>query len=317
MPLPHRAVTWPVRGIVRFLPLFLLAALLGVGSAALSRYLAQVWTTSTAETRPPHQRWFTEEVVVTLDDSLRSLGPEVESALQAAFDTWRASGARVPSVRFEWGSGLRPSLTPDGINSVLVAPIDFAGHETDLAITIGFSHPKSGEITEADIVVNARHAFSVLGEDALASHEPSGSPSAKPRPLSCTGKDKEATCGQIYDLQNVLTHEVGHFWGLPEDYEDRSSTMYSCTSACETHKRRLSEADLRSVQRLYAAAPATGCTARPRAAGPLQIGAALAVIAGLGLAGLFWRARRRTAQPGTSTNAPNGGSLSRSDCGRP
>lgn len=292
-----------------------MAALLGFGSAALTRYLVQVWTTSTGETHPPRQRWFAEEVVVTLDDSLSKLGPEVEAALQAAFDTWRASGARVPRVRFERGRGLRASLTPDGINSVLVAPIDFEGHETDLAITIGFSHPKSGEITEADIVVNARHVFSVLGEDTLASYDPSGA--RRPRPLSCTGKDKEATCGQIYDLQNVLTHEVGHFWGLPEDYEDRSSTMYSCTSACETHKRRLSEADLLRVQRLYASEPPAGCTATRMTRGPVQAGAALAVVAGLGLTGLFWRVRRRAFQPGTSTKAPKGGSLSSKDCGRP
>lgn len=273
-----------------------MAALLGFGSAALSRHLVQLWTTPTAETHPPRQRWFAEEVVVTLDDSLSTLGPEVGAALRAAFHTWRASGARIPSVRFERGRGLRPSLTPDGINSVLVAPIDFEGHETDLAITIGFSHPKSGEITEADIVVNARHVFSVLGEDMLVSHDPSGG-AGPPRPLSCTGKDKEATCGQIYDLQNVLTHEVGHFWGLPEDYEDRSSTMYSCTSACETHKRRLSDADLLRVQRLYAAEPPAGCAAARLTRGPVQAGAALAVVAGLGLTGLFWRVRRRTPPP--------------------
>lgn len=320
----------PKPGLLRTtLPLIGLAAIVAATSAAIARRAAEAWNGRDAAPVPaetaPSQRWFTGEVVVTLDESLGTLGPEAEEALRAAFSAWHGVDARVPAVRFVRGSGARPSLTPDGQNSVLIAPIEFEGHETDLAITIGFSHPKTGEITEADIVINARHGFSILeqppsvatAEAADAAATVATRADAALRPLSCLGDANGAACGQTYDLQNVLTHEVGHFWGLPEDFEDRGSTMYSCTSACEVHKRRLASADVHALRRLYGTEPQEGCAGATFAAAPSSgVGTAF-LAAALGLAGVLWGGRRRRrevrAQPGTSTRHPRGGNRSKSD----
>jgi hypothetical protein len=60
-------------------------------------------------------------------------------------------------------------------------------------------------------------------------------------------------------VQNVMTHEVGHFFGLGEDMEDSSATMYYCTNRCETHKRVLTVADASVMTTLYPEdAPETG-----------------------------------------------------------
>lgn len=332
------------------LPVLGLVTVVATGSALLARYAATRMNAAHAAESgdAPAQRWLGERVVVTLDESLESLGPDARAALLSAFDAWHATGAPLPRVEFVTGRGAQPSLTPDGRNSVLIAPIEFEGHETDLAITIGFSHPKTGEITEADIVINARHVFAVVPEpaegsegDALASADRPTNPEL--RPLSCLGTSDGAACGQTYDLQNVLTHEVGHFWGLPEDFEDRSSTMYSCTSACEVHKRRLAAGDVQALHALYGHAPEATCQGAPiaRAQRPSTGSAAFAL--GLGLGGLWWGQRRRrrnarpapmappgsgapragaptldgslgeVSQPGTSTSAPSGGSFKSND----
>ncbi len=295
-------------------------------SASVARFAAELWNEregATATQEPmPRQRWFTGEVVVTLDESLGALGPQAGEALRAAFQAWQGTNAQLPIVRFARGQGARPSLTPDGENSVIVAPIDFEGHETDLAITIGFSHPRTGEITEADIVINSRHVFSILEQpanvtttEAAAMVPPQAN--AALRPLSCLGDASGAACGQTYDLQNVLTHEVGHFWGLPEDFEDRGSTMYSCTSACEVHKRLLAHTDVHALQQLYGTAPQGGCGGARFSRAPTGSGlGTAAVAAALGVIGLLWGGRRRRtkpAQPGMSTKHPSGGKRSNND----
>jgi hypothetical protein len=124
---------------------------------------------------------------------------------------------------------------------VIYAPIEFEGHQDDLAITIGFSDDETGEITEADIIINARQPFSTLE-----------APFTPVRARSCNSEIESSRCDHRYDLQNVLTHEVGHFYGLGEDEEDRTSTMFSCTSPCETHKRHLGPTDVELISSIYA-----------------------------------------------------------------
>ncbi len=202
------------------------------------------------------QRWFSPAVTVVIDDSVLEMGPEAKQAVIQAFGTWLSSGSKLPELSIETGHGIHPQLDPDGVNTVIYAPIEFSGHEDDLAITIGFSDEQTGEITEADIIINSRHDYA-----SLPANVP-GAPTS-----SCDGTANGNVCGHRYDLQNVMTHEVGHFYGLGEDRDDRKATMYSCTSACETHKRELSESDKGVMNTLYeagfedAANTAAGCTA--------------------------------------------------------
>lgn len=210
------------------------------------------------------QRWIVPEVQVVIDDSVHAITPEAEQAIVQAFGAWLSASPNLPELNIEHGRGLKPRLDPDGVNAVVYAPIEFPGHEDDLAITIGFSDEETGEITEADIIINSRHAYSNLTSPAP------GAPVA-----SCDGTSQASVCDYRYDLQNVMTHEVGHFYGLGEDRDDRSATMYSCTSACETHKRDLSDGDRQTMGRLYkdaleAAYPSVGCdAARMAPRGPM------------------------------------------------
>jgi hypothetical protein len=56
-----------------------------------------------------------------------------------------------------------------------------------------------------------------------------------------------------YDIQNVMTHEMGHALGLTDKYETFSQnwTMYGRAGFCETLKRSLTSVDIQAATLLY------------------------------------------------------------------
>ncbi len=57
----------------------------------------------------------------------------------------------------------------------------------------------------------------------------------------------------VYDAQNILTHELGHTFGLNDHYtaEYQNNTMYGYGSKTETKKDTLTQGDIAGVQALY------------------------------------------------------------------
>jgi hypothetical protein len=136
----------------------------------------------------------------------------------------------------------RLPVAQDGTSAVVLAPITQAGHEHDLAITISYSDASSGEIIEADIVLNAEYPWNVIDPNAMGSFDIGE---------SCSDGGMSSTCPAGYDVQDVVTHEAGHFFGLGEDYDEPAATMFHCTSRCETHKRVLKSSDSITMDSLY------------------------------------------------------------------
>ncbi|HET9932863.1 MAG TPA: matrixin family metalloprotease [Polyangiaceae bacterium] len=265
---------------------------LGAALAALA--VAAVSTTREEAARGPHQgaaglkhttkgaevRWRLQSTTVRIDSSLSHLGSGAENAVKQAFTTWTQSEAALPRVKFETTSKAEAQAAPDGKNTVVLAPITVKGHEHDLAITLTYSDEQTGDIVEADIVVNSEYPFKLLAMSAENDLEDDDSsngngspttttgtqPSVNSARASCQATAKAPSCdGGAYDLQNVVTHEVGHFFGLGEDMDDATSTMYYCTSRCETHKRVLTNDDTTVMNVLYA--PSTATDGSPASAG--------------------------------------------------
>jgi hypothetical protein len=183
---------------------------------------AQTKTTSTGA----HEKWAAgTPVTIVLDGSLDTLGPNARTAVRDAFGTWVASGVSLPSLTLDHQSGAGRAAR-DGVNRILVGPITLAGHEKDVAATIAYADDRTGAIVEVDMIFNSKYAFDVLDPD-----------------------DKK--CAKDYDLQNIATHEAGHFFGLGEDLEDPTTTMYFRSATCEVTKRALSAPDRDAMMGLY------------------------------------------------------------------
>lgn len=236
------------------------------------------------------QRWARRNLILSVDPSLLRVDSRAPEIVAAAVHAWKLDSLPQVAVVTEtagFGGEERwhddperldqGDLVPDGKNSISYRRLDIPGHRRDLALTVAYTNPETGEIVEADLFVNARRDFSLL-----TSHGE--------RAPSCVDERAGGSCDHHYDLQSVLTHEMGHFFGLGEDFEDPLSTMYLCTSPCETHKRMLTDPDQFSASELYLApasaeSGASGCSlSRRQGASHPDFGP---VLFALGL--LFWR----------------------------
>jgi hypothetical protein len=233
--------------------------------------------------------WQKNAVTVYLDDSLSRLGPGTNEAVMQAFGSWVQSDPNLPNLTFDTIRGAEAKQ--DGKSTVTFGRITQPGHERDVAITITYSDDKTGEILEADVILNATYAMGVL----KARHSNANSNSGNANSNSGNGNgnwkhddderdDAESQeCASRYDAQNVATHEAGHFFGLGEDMVEQKATMFLSIGQCETHKRELALTDVTAVKTLYAET----ASAEEKAAGPR---ACSFVAAPAGSAGWSWPA---------------------------
>jgi len=239
-------------------------------------------------------RWHARKSKIYFDASLDHVGHHAREAVQLGFGTWIGSGAKLPGLDFDSTQGARFGQTPNGKSEVMYGPITLAGHENDLALTVTFSDPKTGEVVESDMIFNSKHPFGVLPY----------SPAAAPQATNAPGT---TSCEQRYDLQSVATHEAGHFFGLGEDFDAKPATMYYTTGRCETNKRVLQNSDESTMNALYLAgtAQASGDDASEETAkgcggariGQGQTNGSVPMLSLVGLLGfVLWRRRRSALQ---------------------
>ncbi|MEO8875757.1 MAG: matrixin family metalloprotease [Polyangiaceae bacterium] len=242
----HDRVTWrPLRktlvtlGFIGFG-----AAAAGSAQAAHSARAAFATATPRKVDDGKSERWGAGNVSVVLDGSLDDLDPNAKDAVSAAFGEWITSGAKVNAVVVNRSTD-HIGVAHDGVNRIVYGPITISGHEKDVAATISYANDATGEIEEADTVFNSAYPFAVLPEGSV---------------------DSKTCAGKAYDVQNVATHELGHFFGLGEDFSDTSTVMFIQSAPCQTHKRLLTESDTVAMSGLYATAPAPGSSAPSGAA---------------------------------------------------
>lgn len=235
-------------------------------------------------------RWHAKKSKVYFDASLDNAGKHAREAVQLGFGTWVGSGAKLPSLDFDSTKGATFGQVPNGKSEVMYGPITLAGHENDLALTVTFSDPKTGEVVESDMIFNSKHPYGIL-----------------PYTGPATSLQNTASCDQKYDLQSVATHEAGHFFGLGEDFDAKPATMYYTTGRCETNKRLLQGSDETTMHALYLVGNAqasdsdddlSGTTTSAKGCGGAHIGqgrtnGSVPMLSLLGLLGLVaWRRRR-------------------------
>jgi hypothetical protein len=137
-------------------------------------------------------------------------------AIQSAFDAWNDVACSGLSARFD------PSGTHR--NTVAFETRDWEHSRTSFAVTAVSYRPDDGEIVEADIEVNEVHY-------EFDARQSGPSPNAP-------------------DLQNTITHEIGHAFGFAHSKHD-SATMYGGARPGETSKRTLHSDDVDGLCQVY------------------------------------------------------------------
>lgn len=152
-------------------------------------------------------------------------------AIDAGFKAWRD----VSETRIDFqpmGCSSSTKNENDGLNHIVLVSQNWSfGDSQIIAITRNFyiagESEKSGMILDSDILLNGvNHEFTTTDE---------------------TGKN---------DVQNIITHEAGHFLGLGHEItpEDADATMYAKAVPNELKKRELKVNDVLGIRAAYGGA---------------------------------------------------------------
>ncbi len=172
-------------------------------------------------------RWPDGEIEIALNFSaeLHDIDEDdAEAEVRDAFASWNSMLGEQMSVRFE--SDDDAETERDGTNAIHwgTDPDDSFIDPVALGTTYLTYKTSTGQILEADIVINGvNYEWMVVRGD-------------------CTAR---------YDLQNILAHEIGHFYGIAHSVDHNESTMYPSAAMCETKKRQLSSDDQDAILFLY------------------------------------------------------------------
>lgn len=177
-------------------------------------------------------RWAGEPIVVqlVLDDAPIILDPAaVETAVKSAFAVWNAALPEPVVIEVIRADKARPGIhADDRVNTIrwVKEGWDDRYSKGALASTLTTYDPDTGQITDTDIVINAEAYPWWAGADLDG-------------------------CDAAYDLENVLTHEAGHFLGLAHETQVLTATMFPSTGRCAGDKRELDPDDLAGIAYLY------------------------------------------------------------------
>ncbi len=181
--------------------------------------------------------WAVPVVPFQVDRSLAAVGgvADVSRTVAESFAGW----GELPGSPFFFQGDPRPigDCEPepwDGVTDIKLLGEDWRHDPMFAGVTIVTYEPTTGEITDADILLNGAERDFAFGQGA-----------------------------RTYDVGNVLTHELGHLLGLGHS-EDPEATMFALSRPGETAKRSLSDDDVAGFEELYGAgvAPAAMATCR-------------------------------------------------------
>jgi hypothetical protein len=229
-------------------------------------------------------RWTAASATFVIDPSVDQAIPGGARAVGDALEAWSGvSGAPVLSSVVGPG-GAKPAF--DGQNSVVFAPKQFAPAGAALAVTVLVYDETTGGILDADIVINGEYRFGVLAAGAKAA--------AGTQPMSTDGASGGGDdASRRFDLQHVVSHEVGHSLGLGDVHDGQTAVMYAYSMPGDASFRAPTADDADGLEAAYGGSErragcgqssVAGARARPRDAW-----VALALVLG----GCAWMASRR------------------------
>src|SRR4051812_19707819 len=136
-------------------------------------------------------RWKRAKVVWSVDSTMSEI-PGGVAAVSAAVKAWteRAGAPRLAVTIAD--AALEPGF--DGTNAILYAKDGFAPAGNALAITVLSFDDTTGEVLDADIILNGRYAIGSGGDET-------------------------------YDVRRIVAHEMGHGLGLSDEPTQKDALM--------------------------------------------------------------------------------------------
>ncbi|MBU1102154.1 matrixin family metalloprotease [Patescibacteria group bacterium] len=159
---------------------------------------------------------------------------DVISAVQSAFDEWMkwetaADDNNEISFVYKETTDKETTANPsrDSLNTVSFEPLSSV-YPNAIAVTFYWYYRGSKELVETDTVFNSDFQWAVNADSDIAD----------------SGK---------YDLQNIATHEFGHWLLLGDLYSPRdwALTMYGYGYLGETIKSTLGKGDISGINKIY------------------------------------------------------------------
>lgn len=166
----------------------------------------------------------TEDFVVNTSNQDGLTKPFINSAIDDAVDEWDNQvsfdifGNRIVDNSFN-------QIGFDGTNAIIFGEITNPGViAAVIAFGVDAGKPNDRELLEWDMILNDEH---ITFGDALIDTS-------------------------VFDLQNILTHELGHSAGMGHPPNScTEETMFGFAGAGETKKRTLHDGDEKGIKRLY------------------------------------------------------------------
>lgn len=157
-------------------------------------------------------------------DSIPSTVVNPQEAITRSFAVWETNG-----VTFNEGAPTTVKRYKyDGQNVVIWGHVPSGA----IAVTYTWYDSRSGQALECDTVMGSSLPWKWTG-----------------------ASNPDATCGDLlaYDVQNILTHELGHWMGLADLYEaeNHDLTMYGYGDKGELKKDTLAAGDINGLRALY------------------------------------------------------------------
>lgn len=147
---------------------------------------------------------------------------EVQTAVSSAFQTWTSADSK---QIFNYGGSTSVKTAKfDGTNAILFKGV----RSSAIAITYIWYYTASGQLAEADTVFNKLYKWTLTPYD---------------------GTNDCAGVVGTFDLQNIATHEFGHWAGLDDLYAevDKDLTMYGYGETGELKKDTLGLGDITGI----------------------------------------------------------------------
>jgi hypothetical protein len=145
----------------------------------------------------------------------------VASSLQAALNAWSAADSRAPAIAVA-SDGTATGPSADHQDDAMFAPMD------SLTLAVTYTWQWSDGDVESDIVLNSGGAWFQAPAEGSGCY-----------PVAA------------YDVQDTLTHESGHLYGLGHAPNSPYNTMYPSALPGETYKLSLAPGDALGINHIY------------------------------------------------------------------